>query len=46
MSDATEVGAFSLFTGEHAADPFPAFPSGVRWRLRSSLNQAAAPGRP
>jgi cytochrome P450 len=30
MSDATEVGAFSLFTGEHAADPFPLFA-----RLRS-----------
>jgi cytochrome P450 len=30
MNDATEVGAFSLFTGEHAADPFPLFA-----RLRS-----------
>src|SRR4029077_9022393 len=30
MSVATEVGAFSLFTGEHAADPFPLFA-----RLRS-----------
>ena len=40
MSDATEVGAFSLFTGEHAEEPFPLF---ARLRSMGAVVPLSAP---